>query len=74
VSSAADFSASSWLNGSIPLGDALSLSKRMHRSVENIQSSHPHSVRNATFVRLCEKTFVRLRGKKSNHKGFTKNN
>jgi len=48
---------------SIPLG--------MHRSVENIQSSHPHSVRrciefiemNASFVRLCEKTFVHLRGK-----------
>jgi len=55
----------------ILLGDALSLSKRMHRSVENNQSPHPHSVRrcfelvekNAPFVRLCEKTFVRLRGK-----------
>ncbi|MCL2074247.1 MAG: hypothetical protein FWH18_10015 [Marinilabiliaceae bacterium] len=61
---------------SIPLGDALSLSKRMHRSVENIQSSHLHSVRNASFVRLCEKTFVRLRGRifitTKEHKGFTK--
>ena len=29
---------------------------------------HLHSVRNASFVRLCEKTFVCLRGKKSYHK------
>jgi len=49
------FSETKMVCSSIPLG--------MHRSVENIQSSHLHSVRNASFVRLCEKTFACLRGK-----------
>jgi len=35
------FSETKMVCSSIPLGDALSLLKRMHRSVENIQSSNP---------------------------------